>query len=62
MSDSVKAKIFLFGSDKLTLNQNNKIFFHVQQYIKISGALQFLVINDPAVSNLAQSFFFSPLL
>ena len=34
MSDSVKAKIFLFGSDKLTLNQNNTIFFHVQQYIK----------------------------
>lgn len=37
MSDSVKLKIFLFGSDKLTLAQNNDLFFHVQQYIKQSG-------------------------
>ena len=26
--------------------------------LKAQAALQFLVINDPAVSNLAQSFFF----
>ena len=53
MSDSVKAKIFLFGSDKLTLNQNNKFFFMSNNILKDRGALQFLVINDPAVSNLA---------
>ena len=53
-SDTFKTKMFLFGSEKLTVDQNNAIFFHVQSYIKGQGIFQFVVIDDPAVC------FFSP--
>ena len=42
--------MFLFGSEKLTVDQNKAIFFHVQSYIlKDQRALQFVMINDPAL-------------
>ena len=43
-SDSLKTKMLLFGSEKLTVDQNKAIFFHVQSYIKGSG--RFAVGND----------------
>ena len=43
-SDSFKIKTLLFGSEKLTLDQNKVIFFHVQSYIKRSG--RFAACND----------------
>ena len=43
-SDSFKTKTLLFGSEKLTLDQNKGIFFYVQSYIKRSG--RFAASND----------------
>ena len=44
-SDSFKTKMFLFGSEKLTMDQNNAIFLHVQSYIKGSGVFPFVIIS-----------------
>ena len=36
VTNSVEVNIYLFGSYNLTLDQNNNLFSHVQQYIKQS--------------------------
>ena len=48
-SDSLKTKMFLFGSEKLTVDQNKAIFSMYNQILKDQGVLQFVMINDPAV-------------
>ena len=49
MSDSSKTKMFLFGSENPTLNQNNAIFSMYKRISKDRSVLQFVTI-DPTAS------------
>jgi hypothetical protein len=54
MSDSSKTKMFLFGSENLTLNQNNAIFSMYKRISKDRNVLQFVTI-DPTASQAVYS-------
>ena len=48
-ADFFKTKMFLFGSEKLTLDQNKAIFSMYNYILKDQGVLQLVMIDDPAV-------------